>query len=105
MPTTLPDGMVIAAILERESPLDAVVMKASLVEKEIVRIDQLGENALIGSSSLRRQAQLKRKFPKLRIESVRGNLNTRYVRNSWQFGEDYIIKIISYFQSRFGANV
>ena len=70
--------MVIAAILERESPLDAVVMKASLVEKGIVRIDQLAENALIGSSSLRRQAQLKRKFPKLRIESVRGNLNTRY---------------------------
>jgi len=77
LPTTLPDGMVIAAILERESPLDAVVMKASLVEQGIVRIDQLGENALIGSSSLRRQAQLKRKFPKLRIESVRGNLNTR----------------------------
>ena len=69
--------MVIGAILERECPLDAVVMKASLVKKGILKLDQLNDNDLIGSSSLRRQAQIKKKFPKLRIESVRGNLNTR----------------------------
>ena len=69
--------MVVGAILERECPLDAVVMKASLVKKGITKLVQLNENDLIGSSSLRRQAQLKKKYPKLSIESVRGNLNTR----------------------------
>ena len=69
--------MVIAAILERENPLDAVVIKASLVQKGINRLSELEDNSLIGSSSLRRQAQLKKKYPNLRIESVRGNLNTR----------------------------
>ena len=77
LPTTLPPGMVIGAILERESPLDAVVMKASLVEKGLKKLSDLPDNALIGSSSLRRKSQLLRTYPNLRIESIRGNLNTR----------------------------
>ena len=64
-------------MFQRESPLDAVVMKKSLAEKGITKLSQLENTALIGSSSLRRQAQLKRKY-KFRIESVRGNLNTRF---------------------------
>lgn len=77
LPTTLPEGMVVGAVLERECPLDAVVMKASLVEKGITKLAQLEENSIIGSSSLRRQAQIYKKYPKFKIQSVRGNLNTR----------------------------
>ncbi|CAG5105298.1 Oidioi.mRNA.OKI2018_I69.chr1.g2002.t1.cds [Oikopleura dioica] len=77
MPTTLPEGMVLSTILERESPLDAVVIRKDLADKGIKSLDQLEKTALIGSSSLRRKAQLKRKYPDFKIESVRGNLNTR----------------------------
>jgi len=76
LPTTLPENMVIGAILEREDPRDAVVMKRSLSDK-FKKLSDLPKGALIGSSSLRRQAQLKKKYPHLEIQSVRGNLNTR----------------------------
>ena len=76
LPTTLPENMVIGAILEREDPRDAVVMKKSLSDK-FKKLSDLPKGALIGSSSLRRQAQLKKKYPHLEIQSVRGNLNTR----------------------------
>jgi len=68
LPTELPAGLVIAAVPEREDPRDAVVGK---------RLDDLANGALVGTSSLRRSAQLKKLRPDLRIESVRGNVDTR----------------------------
>jgi len=68
LPTELPEGLVIAAVPEREDPRDAVVGK---------RLDELAHGALVGTSSLRRSAQLKKLRPDLRIESVRGNVDTR----------------------------
>ncbi len=68
LPTELPEGLVLAAVPEREDPRDAVVGK---------RIDELPPGARVGTSSLRRSAQLRKLRPDLVIESVRGNLDTR----------------------------
>jgi len=74
LPTTLPPGMVIGAVMEREDPRDAVIMKQGLDSKGL---GDLVEGSVIGTSSLRRSAQLKSKFPHLVFQDVRGNLNTR----------------------------
>lgn len=68
LPTELPAGLVIAAVPEREDPRDAVVGK---------RLDELPRGARVGTSSLRRSAQLRKLRPDLVIESVRGNVDTR----------------------------
>ncbi|KAJ1958588.1 porphobilinogen deaminase [Dispira parvispora] len=74
LPTTLPPGMVIGAILEREDPRDAVVMKNQLPYRTL---EALPPGSVVGTSSVRRIAQLKRKYPHLQFADVRGNLNTR----------------------------
>lgn len=58
----------------REDPRDAVVMSIKFKGKTL---DTLPEGSVIGTSSLRRSAQLARKMPHLKVESIRGNLNTR----------------------------
>lgn len=68
LPTELPDGLILAAVPEREDPRDAVVGK---------RLADLPRGARVGTSSLRRSAQLRKLRPDLVIESVRGNLDTR----------------------------
>jgi hydroxymethylbilane synthase len=68
LPTELPAGLVLAAVPEREDPRDAVIGK---------KLADLPQGARVGTSSLRRSAQLKKLRPDLAIESVRGNLDTR----------------------------
>ena len=68
LPTELPEGLVLAAVPEREDPSDAIVGR---------RLDELPVGARVGTSSLRRAAQLRKLRPDLQIESVRGNLDTR----------------------------
>jgi hydroxymethylbilane synthase len=68
LPTELPEGLVLAAVPEREDPRDAVVGKS---------LADLPAGAKVGTSSLRRSAQLRKVRPDLTIESVRGNLDTR----------------------------
>src|SRR3954447_19332256 len=68
LPTDLPEGLVLAATPEREDPRDAIAGK---------RLDELAEGARVGTSSLRRAAQLRMLRPDLSIESVRGNVDTR----------------------------
>lgn len=74
LPTSLPDGMVIGAVLEREDPRDAVVLKAG---SQAASLSDLKAGSIVGTSSLRRAAQLKAKHPGLEFQDVRGNLNTR----------------------------
>jgi len=74
LPTTLPPGMVIGAVMEREDPRDAVIMRLG---HSANGLKDLKEGSVIGTSSLRRSAQLKAKFPHLMFQDVRGNLNTR----------------------------
>ncbi len=71
VPAEMPEGFVIAAVLERANPADA------LVSREGVEFSGLPDAARIGSSSLRRQAQLKMLRPDVFVEPLRGNVNTR----------------------------
>jgi hydroxymethylbilane synthase len=77
LPTRLPDGLVLGAITERENPADALVVHERHKDKQI---DTLPEGAVIGTSSLRRLAQLRHHFPHLAFKDVRGNLNTRMAK-------------------------
>uniref|UniRef100_A0A8D1KJI0 hydroxymethylbilane synthase n=1 Tax=Sus scrofa TaxID=9823 RepID=A0A8D1KJI0_PIG len=74
LPTVLPPGFTIGAICKRECPYDAVVFHPKFVGKTL---ETLPEKSVVGTSSLRRAAQLQRKFPHLEFKSIRGNLNTR----------------------------
>lgn len=74
LPTTLPEGLMIGSVCKRDSPYDAVVMHPKHKGKQI---QDLKDGSVIGTSSLRRQSQLQRKYPGLTFESIRGNLNTR----------------------------
>ncbi|MGB5492812.1 MAG: hydroxymethylbilane synthase [Woeseiaceae bacterium] len=71
VPADMPDGFCVAAVLERANHADA------LVSPDRMQLSDLRQGALVGSSSLRRQAQLKMMRPDLRIEPLRGNVNTR----------------------------
>lgn len=71
VPMHLPDGFALAATGEREDPRDA------FVSVHYERIEDLPEGSVVGTSSLRRQSQLQARLPHLRIESLRGNLQTR----------------------------
>jgi hydroxymethylbilane synthase len=68
LPTVLPAGLTIAAIPERELPYDALVGST---------LAALKQGAKVGTSSLRRSAQLRARRPDLVIENIRGNLDTR----------------------------
>jgi len=74
LPTTLPPGMVIGAVLEREDPRDAVIIKSN---SEWKGLKDLPAGSVVGTSSLRRAAQLRSAYPDLVFKDVRGNLNTR----------------------------
>ncbi|KAJ8954543.1 hypothetical protein NQ318_000777 [Aromia moschata] len=74
LPTSLPEGMAICAVLPREDPRDALVLQKDLSG---YTLDTLPSGSVIGTSSLRRTAQLAKKYPHLKVESIRGNLNTR----------------------------
>ena len=71
VPAEMPPGFTIAAVLERANPADA------LVSREGVDFQGLPDAARIGSSSLRRQAQLRMLRPDVFVEPLRGNVNTR----------------------------
>ncbi|EEB15570.1 Porphobilinogen deaminase, putative [Pediculus humanus corporis] len=74
LPTSLPPNLTIGAILKREDPRDALVVNKNLNFKNV---SSLPESSVIGTSSLRRCAQLCRNYPNLKVENIRGNLNTR----------------------------
>ena len=79
MPVVLPEGLTIAGVLPREDPRDAVVLPASskgtLSFEELVA--RFGERPRVGTSSVRRTAQLSRLFPGATFLPIRGNLGTR----------------------------
>lgn len=69
--TWLPDGTAIAALLEREDPRDALICDSA------TSLDALPSGAVVGTSSLRRQAQILNRRPDLKVETLRGNVQTR----------------------------
>jgi len=71
MPAEIPDGLCIGAVPEREAPMDVLIARKGLP------LNQLGQNPRIGTSSLRRAAQLRHARPDVVIVPLRGNLDTR----------------------------
>lgn len=74
VPVEFPQGLHLAVILNREDPSDA------FVSNKYTNLQDLPANARIGTSSLRRQCQIKEKFPDAEIASLRGNVNTRLAK-------------------------
>lgn len=74
VPMSLPPGFTIAAILAREDPRDA------FVSTRYASLAALPADAVIGTSSLRREAQLRERSPLLRFKPLRGNLDTRLAK-------------------------
>jgi hydroxymethylbilane synthase len=74
LPTELPPGFEIAAVTKRDDPRDV------LCSRKYARIDDLPKAACVGTSSLRRQAQLKALRPDLAIRPLRGNVDTRLAK-------------------------
>ena len=71
VPMNLPEGFMLAATGEREDARDA------FVSNDYATLESLPPGSIVGTSSLRRQSQLQARFPQLKIESLRGNLQTR----------------------------
>jgi hydroxymethylbilane synthase len=71
VPMEMPHGFLLAGITAREDPRDA------FVSNKFANLAELQPGAVVGTSSLRREAQLRERHPHLRIEPLRGNVNTR----------------------------
>ena len=74
MPAVLPDGLCIAAIPEREDPRDA------FLSRKADRVEDLPQGAVLGTASLRRQAQMLHRRPDLDVQLLRGNVDTRLAK-------------------------
>ncbi|KAI8325140.1 porphobilinogen deaminase [Martensiomyces pterosporus] len=104
MPTQLPPNMEIVAITEREDPRDAVIMSLKNQGKKLA---DLPAGSVIGTGSVRRVAQLKRLYPGLVFQDVRGNLNTRMAKldaEDSQF-EALILAVAGMKRLGFGARI
>ena len=74
LPTNLPDGLTLGCITKREDPSDALVINK---KNESYKLENLPSGSIVGTSSLRRLAQLKFNFPNLIFKDIRGNVITR----------------------------
>ena len=74
LPTESPEGLVVAAVLEREDPRDALVVNGRILAESL---DDLPRGSRVGTSSLRRRAQLLSARPDLEVAELRGNVPTR----------------------------
>ncbi|MEI6031651.1 MAG: hydroxymethylbilane synthase [Synechococcaceae cyanobacterium ELA739] len=74
LPTNLPEGLMLGCITEREDPADALVVHEKHQDKTLA---SLAEGSVVGTSSLRRLAQLRHHYPHLIFKDVRGNVITR----------------------------
>jgi hydroxymethylbilane synthase len=74
VPMQLPPGFCLAAIARREDPRDCFVSSTS------ASLESLPEGSAVGTSSLRREAQLRERYPTLRVKPLRGNLDTRLAK-------------------------
>ncbi|BBL86606.1 porphobilinogen deaminase (chromatophore) [Paulinella micropora] len=74
LPTNLPDGLILGCITKREDPADALIVNLKHRDKTL---NTLPEGSIVGTSSLRRLAQLRHHFPHLIFKDIRGNVITR----------------------------
>jgi len=74
VPMVLPDGFVLNAVMAREDPCDA------FVSSHFDNLDALPPGSVVGTSSLRREAMLRTRYPHLQVAPLRGNLDTRLAK-------------------------
>ena len=74
LPTNLPEGLKLGCITKREDPADALVVNKN---NNSYKLETLPEGSVVGTSSLRRLAQLRNKYPYLNFKDIRGNVITR----------------------------
>lgn len=91
MPTALPASCELGAIPLRDDPRDALTVKAGL---PYTSLQTLPEGAVVGTSSVRRSAQLRRLYPHLRFANLRGNVETRLAKVDDPEGE-YTCMVVS----------
>ena len=77
LPTNLPEGLMLGCVSKRVDPADALVVHSKHQDQQL---DTLPEGSVIGTSSLRRLAQLRHHYPHLTFKDVRGNVNTRLAK-------------------------
>ncbi|KAI1848566.1 hypothetical protein JX265_011580 [Neoarthrinium moseri] len=93
MPTSLPDGCVLACVPEREDPRDVVVVKKAL-EGRYNSLADLPAGSVVGTSSVRRMAQIRRRYPALEFRDMRGNIDTRLKKLDAE-DSDYSVLILA----------
>ncbi len=71
VPMSMPEGFALAAIVEREDPRDA------FISNQYASLSELPAGGVVGTSSLRRESQLRAHFPHLQVQPLRGNVQTR----------------------------
>ncbi len=74
VPAHIPDGLELAIVMEREDPRDA------FVSNRYENLAGMPAGTLVGTSSLRRQTQIRQRYPELRVDWLRGNVNTRLAK-------------------------
>ena len=74
VPVEFPEGLELALIMAREDPRDAFVSNC------YASLEELPDGARVGTSSLRRQTQIRERFPRLELDWLRGNVNTRLAK-------------------------
>ena len=74
LPTNLPEGLMLGCVTEREDPADALVVNKKNADHTL---ETLPDGSVVGTSSLRRLAQLRHHYPHLQFKDVRGNVITR----------------------------
>ena len=74
LPTNLPNGLILGCITKREDPSDALVVNE---KNKIYKLETLPAGSIVGTSSLRRLAQLRFNYPNLQFKDIRGNVITR----------------------------
>ncbi len=74
LPAEFPEGLHLGAVMKRENPTDA------FISNKYDSLDQLPQNAVVGTCSLRRRCQLLAKYPYLTVIDLRGNVNTRLAK-------------------------
>ena len=77
LPTQLPEGLILGCVTQRVNPADALVVNEKHQDKQL---ESLPAGAVVGTSSLRRLAQLRHFYPHLTFKDVRGNVNTRLAK-------------------------
>ncbi|KAI0123160.1 porphobilinogen deaminase [Xylariales sp. AK1849] len=93
MPTGLPEGCVLACVTEREDPRDVVVVKKGL-EARYKTLADLPKGSIVGTSSVRRMAQVRRRYPGLKFKDMRGNIDTRLKKLDAE-DSDYTVLILA----------